>query len=90
MTYNSVSEMAASGSLTNRVAACAAKEGIENPTGWAGSHMWQLASSLNWDAQWDYAKATATVNTNPDIGARDDVISDADILAAVQNIVATP
>jgi len=90
MSYNSIAEMAASTSLTNRIAAAAAKEGINNPSGWAGDHMWQIVSSPNWDVQWDYAKDNATVNVNPDTGARQDVINDNDILAAVQAAVAAP
>lgn len=90
MSYNSIREMAASSSLLSRVAAAAAQEGTDSPVAWANSNMWKLAASPGWDDQWDYAKATATPNVNPDTGARTDVISDSDILAAVQAAKAKP
>lgn len=84
MSYSSIVEMAGSESLRSRVTAAAAAEGVDNPTQWIHSAMWPLAASPGWADQWDYAKATYQVNANPDFGARNDVISDADILAAVQ------
>jgi hypothetical protein len=84
MTYNSIREMATSPSLLARIAASAAQQGIDNPVVWANDNMWKLAASPAWDDKWDYAKATQTPNVNPDTGARNDVISDGDILSAVQ------
>lgn len=84
MSYSSIAEMATSNSLMTRIAAAAAKERIAGPKAWANTHMWELVSSPNWDAQWAYAVDNYQVNANPDFGARTDVISDADILAAVQ------
>lgn len=90
MFYNAVVEMAQSASLRNRVAACAAAEGVTNPEQWAASKMWALASSPGWAEDWAYAQDTYTVNQNPDTGARTDVIGDAQILAAVQALSADP
>ena len=84
MSYSSIVEMANSASLVGRITAAVAKEGIDNPEAWTRSNVWQLCSSPGWDAQWQYAVETYQVNANPDYGARTDVISDADILAAVQ------
>jgi hypothetical protein len=86
MSYNSVAEMAATPSLINRIAAAAATQGIENPSGWAGMHMWEFAASPGWGDKWDTARANWSINVNPDIGIRTDVITDDDILAAVQEI----
>lgn len=86
MSYNSIAEMASNVSLTNRISACAAEQNIDNPSGWTGQHMWRIVASPNWGAQWDYAKDTWQVNANPDFGARTDVISDGDILSAVQAV----
>lgn len=84
MSYKDVLEMAESYSLMRRVAACAAQEGIANPLQWAADSMWTLAATPGWAADWAYAVDTATVNQNPDVGQRDDVIDDAQILSAVQ------
>jgi hypothetical protein len=90
VSYNSIAEMASSTSLVNRISAAAAEQRIDNPSGWAGIHIWEIVSSPNWGAQWDYAKDTWQINANPDFGARTDVISDGDILAAVQAVIAAP
>lgn len=89
MAYKDIIEMANSSSLIARVVACAAGEGIENPSQWVSQRTWKIASSPGWANQWSYAVDTATVNVNPDTGARSDVISDANILSAVQAIVAS-
>lgn len=86
MAYIDIVAMANSQSLRSRIAACAAVEGIDNPDSWAAQRAWKFASSPNWSAQWEYARNTATVNHNPDLGLRNDVISDANILSAVQEI----
>jgi hypothetical protein len=84
MSYQTVIEIVNSGSLMYRIAACAAGEGIADPQTWVSARKWEFASQPGWDDDWAYAKDTATINQNPDIGARDDVINDAKILTAVQ------
>lgn len=84
MTYSSIVEMAQSQSLSQRIAACAAQEEIAEPQGWVATNMWRLAASPGWAEKWDYAKGTYAKDKNPDTGDRPDVISDEDILAAVQ------
>jgi hypothetical protein len=86
MSYTSVVEMASSSSLIGRLTAAAAAESIENPEAWTRTNLWSLVSSPGWADQWAYAFDTATVNTNPDLGVRTDVISDGDILAAIQAV----
>lgn len=84
MSYTSIRDIATDGSLMSRITAAAAIEGIDNPESWVNSRMWQFAAQPSWGDKWAYAQDTYQVNANPDLGARDDVISDADILAAVQ------
>jgi len=90
MSYNSIRDMAQNGPLKGRITAAAAGENIANPDQWVSDRMWDFASQPNWGAQWDYAVDNYQINANPEFGARTDVISDADILAAVQAIVASP
>lgn len=89
-TYAGMVEIATNPTLTARVTAAAALEGIDNPSAWAVSNMWKIAAQPGWSDDWDYAKDNATVNSNPDVGARSDVISDAKILAAVQALHSAP
>lgn len=86
MTYYATQEMAASGSLHNRITACAAQEGFTNPVEWTAQHVWAVVARTDWSDAWTYAKDNYNINQNPDIGARNDVISDAMILAAVQAV----
>lgn len=88
MSYSSIAEMAASKSLLARIAACAASEGVFGPIAWANGNMWEIVASPGWGDKWAYASDNWQVNANPDFGARTDVISDGDVLAAVQALVA--
>lgn len=87
MTYNSVVQINSSDSLRQRVSACAAEQGNTTPTAWANANLFSLASDpqFGWGAAWDSAVAANSVDVNPDTGIRDDVISDAMILSAVQS-----
>lgn len=90
MAYAHIVEMAGSQTLMNRVAACAAAEGLDNPRDWAIGHMWKIAATPGWADDWAYAVNTYTPEKNPDIGARPDVIGDEKILPAVQAMIANP
>ena len=90
MTYSSIVEMARSASLNDRIAAAAADEGMHDrdPAIWAKENIWQIVSYDNgWAAAWDYAVDTATLDNNPDTGARPGVINDGMILTVVQAIM---
>lgn len=86
MSYNATVTMGNSQSLLARVAACAAEQGNNNAPAWAGQNLLSLAadSAFGWAAAWDSALSSATLNVNPDTGKREDVITDAMILTAVQ------
>ena len=84
--YSDISEMASSSSLVSRIIACASTQGIDNPAQWVSRNLYKIVSSPGWDSDWRYAVENATVNSNPDTGARTDVINDNKILAAVQAV----
>ena len=88
MSYNSISQMARSQSLRERITACAAAENVPDPASWAAVNGWALASSPGWAGAWDYATDNYTPNYNADTGIRTDVISDVMILSAVQTLLA--
>lgn len=84
MSYQSIVEMAASQSLQSRIVAAAADEGIPDPLTWTTQNTWAIVSNAEWSQAWDYARETATDDSNPDTGKRPGVINDTMILAAVQ------
>ena len=84
MSYSSIADVAHSGALRERIAACAAVEGVidPHPTEWADHHQWRLAAAPGWGDAWAYALASGI--TDP--GADEAVITDGMILSAVQAI----
>ena len=84
MSYNTMYQMAADQSLRNRVAACAAQEGIPNPESWAQQNSLVWAGAPGWDEAYWYALNTG--NESP--GGDEGVITDAMILAQVQAMTA--
>lgn len=91
MSYMSIIEAAESSTLARRVHAAAAQEAasadVALPPGWVAGQMLHIVATSGWGDKWQYAKDTYRSDFNPDTGARTDVISDADILAAVQPLV---
>lgn len=82
MSYNDIATIAKDGDLRERIAACAADEGVRepHPTTWADRHQWILAASPGWAEAYGYA-----LNTNAERPGRSEaVITDGMILAAVQ------
>lgn len=87
MAYSDVAALAADYDFQLRVAACYATETLStpdtNPPGWAADHAWQMASQPGFgDA---YASAIAGGVERP--GLDPSVISDGQILAAVQSLL---
>lgn len=84
MAYYDVSLLAADQDFANRVAACGQTENKvppdTNPSGWAADHIWELAATPSFGDKYAYALEMGV--SNP--GRVESVISDADILAAVQ------
>lgn len=88
MSYNTIVAMAESQSLINRIAACAAEQEIPSPRQWAGNNVLALVAAAPESLQTAWDSAVDDDNANPDTGRRDDVITDAAILGAVQQRVA--
>ena len=84
MSYNTIVAMAASQSLLNRIAACAAEEGNTQARSWASNNILSLVATAGPGLQNAWEGASADPNANPDTGKRDDVVTDAMILSAVQ------
>jgi hypothetical protein len=89
--YTDVAALATDGNFRNRIAACASTEQVVgadlgglHPTAWADTYQWQIASSPGFgDA---YASAVAGGVENP--GADPAVVTDEQVLAAVQAVFA--
>lgn len=85
MSYNTQAALAVDDALRNRVAACAATQGVPGPLQWADAHLWRLSGEPGWDDAYSYAIAAGNARPGYDEG----VITDAMILAAVQAILAS-
>lgn len=87
MSYNDIAEMARNGDLRERIAACAAREGITNPhpTRWADDHQWAVVAKADWEAAWEYARNVGAIER---LGHNEGVINDGMILSAVQGLIA--
>jgi hypothetical protein len=88
MSYQSVVAMAGSQSLKARMVAAAAENGLTAPLQWVEQNIWQICATDGWSASWDFARDNMTINANPDIGMRDDVINDQMISAGVAALIA--
>lgn len=86
MGYYEQSLLSQDADFYNRVAACAATEvDTDNPTSWASNNLWDVAAAPGFaDA---YSSAIAGNVENP--GRDPSVISDDQILAAVQAVAAS-
>jgi hypothetical protein len=91
MSYQTIMDMANSHSLQQRMQAAAAKEAaaaeVELPGGvasWVLSNILTIVAVSGWDQKWEYYEVNYTPVFNPDVGARPDVVTDEDILGAVQ------
>lgn len=80
MSYYAQSRLAKDEALFDRVTACAASEQIPNPQGWSWSLVWQFSAQPGWADAYSYALDTGV----QDPGRVEAVISDGQILAAVQ------
>lgn len=81
MSYATIAAITQSSSLYQRLTACVAKEkGILQPGTWVSEHIWKLAATDGWAEKWIEAPE------GDDPGADESIISDADILEAVNAI----
>lgn len=89
MSYTSIVAMAGSQSLISRIIAAAAESGrTSTPQVWAQENIWVLAATAGWGAAWDQAlQKSDQKKFNPDLGQRDDVITDVMIKDAVTSLL---
>ena len=78
--YWETGQIAADHDMHARFVACAQQEGIPDPDSWAWDRAWALAAQPGWGAAW--ASALASGNTAP--GRDPSVVTDGQILSAVQ------
>lgn len=78
MSYLVQSRLAADQAIMQRVTACAALEGVEDPSFWVSQRAWKLSAQPGWVEK--YAAGGASP------GANESAITDAMILAAVQTL----
>lgn len=81
MSYNTLAEMQEDEALRRRLVACAASEkkvGL-SPEYWVSEHIWEIVVTAGWAEAWSEASAEGREN----IGAAEDVVTDAMILAAL-------
>ena len=83
--YSAAKSMETSVGLKARCDLAAAKAGL--PFGWINDHWRSFWSRDDWSAAWTTAAAQPVdQNLNPDLGARDSVITDAMVTAAVAEV----
>lgn len=87
MSYNTIHQCANDEAFQNRLVACAAQEGEESPEySMSVKLRWPVSSLTDIEEAYEYA-----VNSdNPNPGGDDTVITDAQILSAVQYILNPP
>lgn len=91
MTYQAQAQLTKDHHLIDRIAACAATQGVREAGTWAARNMWPLSASEGWAAA--YAAATQgdppvdPADWSPRAGADPGVITDEMILKAVQKLL---
>lgn len=83
MAFSDVALLARDNDFLLRITACASQEGEIDPQTWANEHMWRMAGMPDFGDKYAYALANGV--TRP--GNDQSVISDHDILAAVQSLM---
>lgn len=89
MAYHDIANLSQDTAFVRRVSACYAVETLgsptaEEPNGWAYAHSWAMAAQPGFGDAYAYAVA----NGNPSPGSDPAVITDAQILSAVQSLMA--
>jgi hypothetical protein len=82
MAYSDVALLSADNDFIMRTRAAVAQEGESDPVQWSMDHVWQMAGIPGFGDKYAYAVETGVVRPGNDPA----VISDPDILAAVQSL----
>lgn len=86
MAYYDVSQLSADNDFILRTRACVSTEGELDPVEWSNEHMWEMAAAPGFGDKYAYAVASEV-----EFPGRDEsVISDPEILSAVQAIRNAP
>ena len=86
-TYSTIARIAATRPFAERLTACAAQQGANDPTAWVWERRYALAAAPGWAQKvdsWGAANPGAPVDGWADDPA---VISDGDILAVIQPLL---
>lgn len=83
MAYSDIAMLSSDNDFILRTTACAATENIDDPQTWSREHQWEMAATPGFGDK--YASGIANGIERP--GNDPAVISDGDILSAVQTIV---
>jgi hypothetical protein len=86
MAYSDIALLTTDNDFRARTNACVSGEGELNPPDWTGKHIWQMASAPGFGD----AYASAVINGINRPGNDQSVISDSQILSAVQSIRNAP
>lgn len=86
MAYSDIALLSSDSDFMQRTRACAATEGEADPVAWVSEHQWAMAATPTFGEKYGYAVATGVVRPGND----PTVISDGDILSAVQALQAEP
>lgn len=82
MAYSDIALLSSDNDFVLRTTACVATEGGADPVGWVTAHRWRMASTPGFGDKY----ASGIANGIPRPGNDQSVISDGDILSAVQAI----
>jgi hypothetical protein len=86
MAYSDIALLSSDSDFIQRTRACATTEGEPDPLGWSQAHQWQMAAAPGFGD----AYASAIINGIVRPGNDPSVISDGQILSAVQALRSEP
>lgn len=86
MAFSDIATLSSDGDFIARTRACAATEGVADPVAWSNEYQWQMAATPGFGDKY----ASGIVNGIERPGNDPGVISDGDILSAVQAIGIDP
>ncbi len=86
MSYATHASIVQSNTLRQRITACAAQEGADDPPRWVNAVIWTLPAD-DWRAAWESAEAA---NPGADHGADEACVTDGMILSAIQPRTSAP
>lgn len=82
MAYSDIALLTTDNDFIFRIRACSSTEGELDPVNWTADHIWRMASMPDFGEKYSYAIANGIDRP----GNNQSVISDPDILSAVQSL----